>query len=125
MAELTQDQVVEYLSGLTVMQLVELTRGLEDKWGVKAAPAVVAGGPAGPAPEAAVEQTEFTVVLKSYGEKKIQVIKAVREITGLGLKEAKELVEGAPKDVKEDVSKAEAEELSKKLKDAGADVEIK
>ncbi len=125
MAELTQDQVVEYLSGLTVMQLVELTKGLEDKWGVKAAPAVVAGGPAAPAAEAAAEQTEFTVVLKSFGDKKIQVIKAVREITGLGLKEAKELVEGAPKDVKENVSKAEAEELSKKLKEAGADVEIK
>ncbi len=125
MAELTQDQVVEYLSGLTVMQLVELTQGLEDKWGVKAAPAVVAGAAAGPAPEAAAEQTEFTVVLKSFGEKKIQVIKVVREITGLGLKEAKELVESAPKEVKESVSKAEAEELSKKIKEAGGDVEIK
>ena len=127
MAEITQEQVVEYLSGLTVMQLVELTKTLEDKWDVKAAPvaAAVAAAPAeagGPAEE---EQTEFTVVLKSFGDKKIQVIKAVREITGLGLKDAKDLVDGAPKDVKADVSKAEAEEIATKLKDAGAEVEIK
>jgi large subunit ribosomal protein L7/L12 len=108
------------------MQIVELTKTLEDKWGVKAAPVAVAGA-AGPAAatEAAVEQTEFTVVLKSFGDKKIQVIKAVREMTGLGLKEAKELVEGAPKDVKADVSKADAEEMAAKLKEAGAEVEIK
>jgi large subunit ribosomal protein L7/L12 len=126
MAELNQEQVVEYLSGLTVMQLVELTRTLEDKWGVKAAPVAVAGG-AGPAEAAAPveEQTEFTVVLKGAGAQKIQVIKAVREITGLGLKDAKDLVDGAPKDVKADVSKAEAEEIAGKLKEAGAEVEIK
>jgi large subunit ribosomal protein L7/L12 len=120
---LTQEQVVDYLSGLTVMQLVELTKSLEDKWGVKAAPvAVASAGPAEAAP-AVEEQTEFKVVLKAA--QKIQVIKAVREITGLGLKDAKDLVEGAPKDVKEGVSKAEAEEIAKKLKDAGAEVELK
>ena len=129
MSDLNQEQVVEYLSGLTVMQLVELTKTLEDKWGVEAAPAMVAGvaAPAagGDAGGGAEEQTEFTVVLKSFGDKKIQVIKAVREITGLGLKDAKDLVEGAPKDLKDGVSKEEAEEMSKKLKEAGAEVEIK
>jgi large subunit ribosomal protein L7/L12 len=128
MAEITQEQVVEYLSGLTVMQIVSLTKSLEDKWGVKAAPVAVAGavGPAqaGPA-EAAEEKTEFTVVLKAAGANKIGAIKAVREITGLGLKDAKDLVEGAPKPVKESVSKAEADEMAAKLKEAGAEVEIK
>lgn len=127
MADLNQDQVVEFLSGLTVMQLVELTKTLEDKWGVKAAPVAVAGPAvaAGGGEAAAEEQTEFTVVLKNFGAKKIQVIKAVRELTSMGLKEAKELVEGAPKDIKEGVSKAEAEEVAAKLKEAGAEVEIK
>ncbi len=127
MAEITQEQVVEYLSGLTVMQLVDLTKTLEEKWDVKAAPvaAAVAAAPADAGAAAEEEQTEFTVVLKSFGEKKIQVIKAVREITGLGLKDAKDLVDGAPKDVKADISKAEAEEISTKLKEAGAEVEIK
>ena len=126
MAEITQEQVVEYLSGLTVMQVVALTKSLEDKWGVKAAPVAVAG-PAGPAvaAEAAEEKTEFTVVLKAAGANKIGAIKAVREITGLGLKDAKDLVEGAPKAVKESVSKAEADEMAAKLKEAGAEVEIK
>jgi large subunit ribosomal protein L7/L12 len=126
MADLNQEQVIEYLSGLTVMQIVELTTTLEEKWGVKAAPIAVAGG-GGPAAaaEAVEEQTEFDVVLKSFGSAKIQVIKAVREATGLGLKDAKELVESAPKAIKEGVSKAEAEELEKKLKDAGAEAEIK
>jgi large subunit ribosomal protein L7/L12 len=126
MADITQEQVVEFLSGLTVMQIVELTKTLEDKWGVKAAPVAVAGA-AGPAADAAPveEQTEFTVVLKAAGGQKIQVIKAVREITGLGLKDAKDLVDGAPKDVKENVSKAEADEIAGKLKEAGAEVEIK
>ncbi len=127
MAEISQEQVVEYLSGLTVMQIVELTKSLEDKWGVKAAPVAVAG-PA-QASDGAVaekeEQTEFTVVLKAAGSTKIGAIKAVREITGLGLKDAKDLVEGAPKPVKEGVSKAEADEMATKLKDAGAEVEIK
>jgi large subunit ribosomal protein L7/L12 len=126
MAEITQEQVVEYLSGLTVMQVVALTKSLEDKWGVKAAPVAVAGpaAAAGPA-EAAEEKTEFTVVLKAAGANKIGAIKAVREITGLGLKDAKDLVEGAPKAVKESVSKAEADEMAAKLKEAGAEVEIK
>ena len=126
MAEITQDQVVEYLSGLTVMQVVSLTKSLEDKWGVKAAPVAVAGA-AGPAvaAEAVEEKTEFTVVLKAAGANKIGAIKAVREITGLGLKDAKDLVEGAPKAVKESVSKAEADEMAAKLKEAGAEVEIK
>jgi large subunit ribosomal protein L7/L12 len=124
---LTQEQVVDYLSTLTVMQLVELTKTLEDKWGVKAAPVAVAGPAAAGGGEAAKveEQTEFKVVLKSAGSNKIQVIKTVREITGLGLKDAKDLVEGAPKDLKDGVSKAEAEEISKKLKEAGAEVELK
>ena len=126
MAEITQEQVVEYLSGLTVMQVVALTKSLEDKWGVKAAPVAVAGpaAAAGPA-EAVEEKTEFTVVLKAAGANKIGAIKAVREITGLGLKDAKDLVEGAPKAVKESVSKAEADEMAAKLKEAGAEVEIK
>jgi large subunit ribosomal protein L7/L12 len=128
MAEITQEQVVEYLSGLTVMQIVELTKSLEDKWGVKAAPVAVAG-PAGASDGGGAaqqeEQTEFTVVLKAAGANKIGAIKAVREITGLGLKDAKDLVEGAPKPVKESVSKAEADEMAAKLKEAGAEVEIK
>ena len=126
MAEITQEQVVEYLSGLTVMQVVALTKSLEDKWGVKAAPVAVAGPAAAAAPaEAAEEKTEFTVVLKAAGANKIGAIKAVREITGLGLKDAKDLVDGAPKPVKESVSKAEADEMAAKLKEAGAEVEIK
>lgn len=124
MADLTKDQVKEYLSGLTVMQIVELTKELEDAWGVKAAPVAMAAAAAAPA-EAAEEQTEFDVVLKSFGSAKIQVIKAVREATGLGLKDAKELVESAPKAIKEGVAKAEADELAAKLKEAGAEVEIK
>jgi large subunit ribosomal protein L7/L12 len=127
MAEISQEQVVEYLSGLTVMQIVELTKSLENKWGVKAAPVAVAGPAvaAGAAPAEKEEQTEFTVVLKAAGANKIGAIKAVREITGLGLKDAKDLVEGAPKSVKEGVSKAEADEMAAKLKEAGAEVEIK
>jgi len=126
MAEISQEQVVEYLSGLTVMQIVDLTKSLEDKWGVKAAPVAMAG-PAVSAdgPAAVEEKTEFTVVLKAAGSNKIGAIKAVREITGLGLKDAKDLVEGAPKPVKEGVNKAEADEMAAKLKDAGAEVEIK
>jgi len=128
MAEITQDQVVEYLSGLTVMQVVALTKSLEDKWGVKAAPVAVAGpavAAGGGGAAAAEEQTEFTVILKAAGANKIGAIKAVREITGLGLKDAKDLVEGAPKPVKEGASKAEADEMAAKLKEAGAEVEIK
>ncbi len=127
MANVTQDQVIEYLSNLSVMDIAKLTKSLEDKWGVKAAPVAVAGvaGPAAEAAPAKEEQTEFTVVLKSGGGNKIQAIKVVREITGLGLKDAKDLVDGAPKDVKAGIPKAEAEEIAKKLKEAGAEVELK
>jgi large subunit ribosomal protein L7/L12 len=124
---LTQDQVIDYLSTLTVMDIVNLTKALEEKWGVKAAPVAVAGaaGPAAAAAPVAEAQTEFTVVLKAKGAAPINVIKVVREITGLGLKDAKDLVDGAPKEVKANVPKAEAEDIAKKLKDAGAEVEVK
>jgi large subunit ribosomal protein L7/L12 len=128
MADLSKDQVVDYLSNLPVIQIAELIKTLEDKWGVKAAPVAVAGpaAAAGAAPAAAAEeQTEFTVVLKEAGANKINVIKVVREITGLGLKEAKDLVEGAPKDLKEGVNKADSAEFKKKLEEAGAKVELK
>ena len=122
-------QLVDELSKLTVLEAAELSKLLEEKWGVSAAaPVAVAaapGGAAGAAAPAAVEKTEFTVVLMSAGDKKINVIKEVRAITGLGLKEAKDLVEGAPKEVKADVSKDEAEKLKKQLEDAGAKVELK
>ena len=128
MAEITREAVVDYLSNLPVIQIAALIKTLEDKWGVKAAPVAVAGaaGPAAAAPAAAAEeQTEFTVVLKEAGANKINVIKVVREITGLGLKEAKDLVEGAPKDLKEGVNKADSADFKKKLEDAGAKVELK
>jgi large subunit ribosomal protein L7/L12 len=127
MANVTQDQVIEYLSSLSVMDISKLTKTLEDKWGVKAAPIAVAGAAAPAAAEApkAVEQTEFTVVLTAAGSNKIQVIKAIREITSLGLKEAKDLVDGAPKEVKAGVSKQDAEDIKKKLTEAGGAVEIK
>jgi len=128
MADITREQVVDFLSNLPVIQLADLIKNLEDKWGVKAAPVAVAaaaGPAAGPAAAAVEEKTEFNVELKEAGANKIQVIKAVREITGLGLKEAKDLVEAAPKTVKEGVSKAEAEEMKKKLEEAGAKVELK
>jgi large subunit ribosomal protein L7/L12 len=126
MADVTKEQVVDFLSKLTVMDIAALTKELEDKWGVKAAPVAVAAAAAAPAAAAAAaEQTEFTVVLKEAGAKKIEVIKVVRELTQLGLKEAKDLVDGAPKNVKEGVSKADAEGFKKKLEDAGAKVEIK
>ncbi|AKT37406.1 50S ribosomal protein L7/L12 [Chondromyces crocatus] len=128
MAEITREQVVDYLSNLPVIQIAELIKELENKWGVKAAPAAVAvaatPGTAATA-EKAPEQTEFDVVLANAGGNKIAVIKAIREITGLGLKEAKDLVEAAPKTVKEQVSKADAEEMKKKLVEAGATVELK
>ena len=129
MSDITKDQVVDWLSGQSVIEIADLVKELEDKWGVSAAaPAAVAvaapagGGDAGGAAEA---QTEFNVVLVEFGGNKIAVIKEVRAITGLGLKEAKELVEGAPKPVKEAVSKDEAAEVAKKLEAAGAKVEIK
>ena len=129
MSDLTKDQVVEWLSGQSVIEIEELVKELEEKWGVSAAaPAAVAvaapaaGGDSGGAAE---EKTEFDVVLTEFGGNKIAVIKEVRGITGLGLKEAKELVEGAPKPVKEGVSKDEADEIAKKLEAAGAKAEVK
>jgi large subunit ribosomal protein L7/L12 len=126
MADVTKEQVVDFLSKMTVMDLSGLTKELEDKWGVKAAAVAVAAA-AGPAAAAApaAEQTEFTVTLLEAGANKIGVIKAVREVTNLGLKEAKDLVDGAPKAVKEGVSKADAEAIKKKLVDAGAKVDVK
>lgn len=128
MAELTKEQVVDYLSNLPVIQIAELVKELENKWGVSAAPVAVAGGGGGGAAAAAApveEKTEFDVILADGGANKIQVIKAVREITNLGLKEAKDLVEGAPKPIKEGASKDEATEIKKKLEAAGAKVEVK
>jgi large subunit ribosomal protein L7/L12 len=127
---ISQDEVINYLSNLSVIDLVNLTKALEDKWGVKAAPVAVAAAPAagggGAAAAAPVEEkTEFTVVLKNGGGNKIGVIKVVREVTGLGLKDAKDLVDGAPKEVKAGVNKTEADEIVKKLKEAGAEVEVK
>ena len=125
---ITQDQVIEFLSNLSVMDIAKLTKTLEDKWGVKAAPVAVAGPAAGGGGEAApkaAEQTEFTVMLTAAGGNKIQVIKAIREITSLGLKEAKDLVDGAPNEVKAGVSKQDAEDIKKKITEAGGTVEIK
>lgn len=119
------DQLVEDLSGLTVMEAAELSKMLEEKWGVSAAAPVAAAAAAAPAAAAAEEKDEFDVILAAFGDKKINVIKEVRVITGLGLKEAKDLVEGAPKTVKEGVKKDEGEEIKKKLEEAGATVELK
>ena len=120
---LTTEQIVDHISSMSVLDVANLVKELEEKFGVSAAPVAVAGGAA--AGESAAEQTEFTVVLAEAGAKKINVIKEIRGITGLGLKEAKELVEGAPKPVKEGIEKAEAEEIKKKLEAAGAKVELK
>jgi large subunit ribosomal protein L7/L12 len=127
MPDVSKEQVVEYLSNLPVIQIAELVKELETKWGVSAAPVMMAGGGGGAAAaaEAVEEKTEFDVILADGGASKIQVIKAVREITSLGLKEAKDLVEGAPKSIKEGVSKEEAEDIKKKLEAAGAKVEVK
>ena len=129
MAEITREQVVDYLSKLPVIEIAGLIKVLEEAWGVKAAPVAIAAAPGaglGAAPEPPKEEkTEFDVHLAAAGGNKIQVIKAIREITGLGLKEAKDLVEAAPKTVKEQVSKADAEEMKKKLTEAGATVELK
>ena len=129
MAEVTKEQVVEFISNMSVLELSEMVKELEEKFGVSAAAAAVAaapaaGGAAGGA-AAAEEKTEFDVILTSFGDKKINVIKEVRGITGLGLKEAKEFVESCPKAVKEGVSTEEAEEIKKKLEEAGASAEIK
>ena len=127
MAEITKDQVVEWLSKQSVLEIAGLVKELEEKWGVSAsAPVAAVTMPAGGgAAEAKEEKAEFDVVLSAAGDNKINVIKEVRAITGLGLKEAKDLVDGAPKTVKEAVSKAEAEEMKKKLEAAGAKVELK
>ena len=122
-----QTEILDKISSMTVLELSELIKAMEDKFGVSAAAAVSVAAPAaGGAPAAAAEeQTEFNVILTSFGENKVNVIKAVREITGLGLKEAKDLVDGAPKPVKEGIPKADAEAARKKLEDAGAKVEVK
>jgi large subunit ribosomal protein L7/L12 len=126
MADITREQVVEYLSSLSVMDIAALTKELEEKWGVSAAPVAVAGPAAADGGAAAAEEkTEFDVELTDVGAKKINVIKVIREITSLGLKEAKDLVEAAPKTIKEGVSKDEAEEIKKKLEEAGAKVTVK
>ncbi|MDZ4741498.1 MAG: 50S ribosomal protein L7/L12 [Alphaproteobacteria bacterium] len=119
------EKIVEELSALTVMEAADLSKLLEEKWGVSAAAPVAAAAAAAPAAAAAVEKTEFSVVLESAGDKKINVIKVVRELTGLGLKEAKDLVEAAPKEVKPDVPKLAAEEMKKKLEAEGAKVSLK
>lgn len=128
-SKLGKDEIVEAISNLTVLELADLVKALEEKFGVTAAaPMAMMAAPAGggaAAPQAAEEQTEFDVILKSVGDKKIQVIKVVRELTGLGLKEAKDLVDGAPKPVKEKVGKAEAGQMKTKLEAEGAQVEIK
>ena len=127
MADINQEQVVEFLSNMPVIKLAELVKELETKWGVSAAPVAVAGvgGGGGAAAAAVEEKTEFDVILADGGAQKIQVIKAVREITNLGLKEAKDLVESAPKPIREGIVKEEAEEIKKKLEAAGAKVEVK
>jgi len=124
---LTKDDMITAIESMTVLEMSELVSALEDKFGVSAAaPVAVAAAPAaGGAAEAAEEKTEFDVVLTAVGDKKIQVIKAVREITGLGLKDAKDLVDGAPKPVKESAAKEEAEEIKAKLEEAGATAELK
>ena len=126
MASEKTTQILEEVKALTILELADLVKALEEEFGVSAAPVAVAGAAvAGAAAPAAEEKTEFDVVLKAFGDKKLDVIKAIRNITGLGLKEAKELVEGAPKTVKEGVTKEEADKVAEELKAAGAEVEIK
>ena len=121
---ISKEDILEAVGSLTVMELNDLVKAFEEKFGVSAA-AVAVAGPAGGAAAAAEEQTEFTVILASAGDKKVEVIKVVRAVTGLGLKEAKDLVDGAPKPIKEGIAKADAEALKKQLEDAGARVEVK
>lgn len=127
MAEITRQDVLTYLDGANMLEISELIKDIEDKFGVTAAApmAAVAGAPVAAAAEAAEEKTEFDVILTSAGEKKIQVIKVVRAITSLGLKEAKDLVDGAPKPIKEGVAKAEADDIKKQIEEAGGIVEVK
>ena len=121
---LSNEQIIEAIAGKTLLEVMELVKAMEEKFGVSAAAPMMMAGPAAAA-AVVEEQTEFTVVLKSFGEKKVEVIKAVRAITGLGLKEAKDLVEGAPQTVKDGVSKEESEKLKKDLEATGATVEVK
>ena len=125
MAGVTKEQVVEFIENMTVLEMAEFVKELEEKFGVSAAAPVAVAAAAGPAAEAVEEKDEFDVVLTSAGDKKINVIKVVRALTGLGLKEAKDLVDGAPNTVKEGASKAEAEDIKKQLEEAGAGVELK
>ena len=118
-------QILDEIKALTLLELADLVKAIEEEFGVSAAPVAVAAGGAAPAAAAAEEKTEFDVILKSFGAKKLDVIKVVRELTGLGLKEAKELVEGAPKTLKEGASKEDADSIKEKLTAAGAEVEIK
>jgi large subunit ribosomal protein L7/L12 len=120
-----QTEILDKISSMTVLELSELIKAMEEKFGVSAAAAVATAAPAAAAAPAAEEQTEFTVVLTAIGDNKVNVIKAVRELTGLGLKEAKDVVDGAPKPVKEGINKADAEAAKKKLEDAGGKAEIK
>ncbi|WP_315274642.1 50S ribosomal protein L7/L12 [Selenomonas sputigena] len=123
---MTKEEIMQAIEGMTVLELSELVKAMEEKFGVSAAaPVAVAAAGAAPAAAGGEEKTEFTVVLAAAGDKKINVIKAVREATGLGLKEAKELVDGAPAPIKENIAKAEADELKAKLEEAGATVELK
>jgi large subunit ribosomal protein L7/L12 len=122
---ISKEDILEAVGSLTVMELNDLVKAFEEKFGVSAAAVAVAGPATGGAAAAAEEQTEFTVVLAAAGDKKVEVIKVVRAVTGLGLKEAKDLVDGAPKPVKEGIAKADAEALKKQLEDAGAKVEVK
>ena len=122
---LSNEQIVDAIAAKSLMEVMDLVKAIEDKFGVTAAAPVMMAGPAAGPAAPAEEQTEFTIVLKSAGDKKVEVIKAVRAITGLGLKEAKDLVDGAPKAVKEGIAKADAEAAKKKLEDAGAKAELK
>ena len=127
MADITKEDVIEFIAGMSVLELSELIKEMEDKFGVSAAApvAMMAAGPAGDEGAAAEEKTEFDVVMSSFGDKKIQVIKVVRAITGLGLKDAKELVDNAPRPVKEGIAKDDAEKIKAQLEEAGAQVELK
>lgn len=122
---MTKDEMIQAIESMTVLELAELVKALEEKFGVSAAAPMAMAAPAAGAAPAVVEQTEFDVILQSAGEKKIQVIKVVRELTGLGLKEAKDLVDSAPKAIKQGIDKAAAEEVKGKLEEAGASVEVK
>lgn len=125
MTQVTKDQILEAVANMSVMDVCDLVKMMEEKFGVSAAAAVAVAGPAAAAGPAAEEKTEFNVVMTNFGANKIEVIKVIRAVTGLGLKEAKDMVEGVPATVKEGVTKAEAEDIKKKLTDAGATVEVK